>query len=162
MPFVPALLLALAGCAEQGDFPSLAPRPVERELPGADLAPPEAVIPDDPQLPARLAPLVAAGRRGQAEFDREVAAARAAVGRAGAAGSDSWVEAQQAISRAEAARSATAKAISDLDALAVEQSRTRPLSPGDLDRIREAVAQLQAVADAQGQELARLVAGLRK
>jgi hypothetical protein len=157
----PSLLLALAGCAAEGDFPSLAPRPVESELPGADRAPPEVVVPDDPALPAGLQPFLAAARQGEAEFDRAVASARTAVGRAGAAGSDSWVEAQQAISRAEAARSATAKAIADLDAYAVAQAKAHPLSPGDLDRVREAAAQLQAISDAQAREIANLQGRLR-
>jgi hypothetical protein len=159
---VPALLLFLPGCASQGDFPSLAPRPVESELPPADRAPPEAVLPDDPALPAGLQPFLAAARQGQAEFERSLPPARAAVGRAGASGTDSWVEAQQAISRVEAARNATAKAIADLDAYSLDQAKAHPLSPGDLDRIRQVVAQLQAIADAQGREVASLIAQLQK
>jgi hypothetical protein len=158
----PALLLVLPACASKGDFPSLAPRAVERELPSPDLPPPQTVVPDDPRLPSGLQPFLAEARKGQADFNRYVSAARAAVSRAGAPGSDSWVEAEQAISRVEAARSATAKAIADLDAYSVEQAKAHPLSPADLDRIREAVTQLQALSDAQGQEIAALQGRLRK
>ena len=157
-----ALLAGLTGCASSGSFPSLAPRPIERALAPPDVEPPRAVIADDPQLPARLQAFVAAGRGGQADFDAELTAARRAVGRAGGRGSDSWVEAQQAVSRLEVARATVANALSELNAYAVERAAAVPLSPGDRDRIREANAALQAIADGQQTELAALEGRLGK
>jgi hypothetical protein len=146
----------LAGCAPQGDFPSLAPRPVEKAFADSAEEPVRPVAADDPALPARLDTFVAAGRRGQADFDGDLEAARKAVARAGTSGSDSWIQAQQAISRVEAARSATANALADLDAFAIEQAKAHPLSPSDQDRIRRASEQLQAIAREQEEAVAAL------
>jgi hypothetical protein len=157
-----ALLAGLAGCAPSGSFPSLAPRPIERALAPPDVEPPKVAVADDPQLPARLQAFVAAGRSGQADFDAELASARRAVARSGGRGSDSWVEAQQAVSRLEVARATVANALSELNAYAVERANAAPLSQGDRDRIRQANAALQAIADAQQGELAALEGRLGK
>ena len=50
---LPAALLA--GCADNGPFPSLAQRPIERELPPPDVEPAAADVPDDPAIAARIA-----------------------------------------------------------------------------------------------------------
>jgi ABC-type transporter Mla subunit MlaD len=158
---LPSAMLAflLAGCAAEGDYPSLEPRAVERELAEADPEPP-APLPDDPALAERVAALTAEARRGDAEFETALPAARAAVAGAGSAGGESWIEAQQALSRLEAARGATAKALADLDALALAEARRRPLSGADLERLRAAVAALQEIADRQHDEMAGLRARL--
>jgi hypothetical protein len=153
-------LLALSGCAQSGTFPSLAPRPQEKALADTEEEAPPPVLADDAQLPARLDAFVAEGRRGTAAFEAALPAARAAVARAGAPGSDSWIEAQKYLSRLEAARSTTAHALSELDAFAVEQAKARPLSPGDSERIRRATETLQQGADAQQRESAALQARL--
>ena len=153
-------LVALSGCTQQGDFPSLAPRPVERAMAESEEEPAVRPAPDDPQLPARVAAFVEAGRRGQAAFEATLPAARAAVGRAGASGSDSWIEAQQAISRLETTRATVANALSELDAYATGQARTRPLGPGDVERIREATELLQGLARDQERQSAELQARL--
>jgi hypothetical protein len=155
-----AMLAALlAGCAAEGDFPSLEPRALERELAQTD-PPPPAPLPDDPALAARMAALAAEARRGEAEFEAALPAARAAVAGAGPAGGEAWIEAQQALSRLEAARGTTAKALADLDALALAEANRTSLSGADLERLRAAVAALQAVADRQHDEIAGLRARL--
>jgi hypothetical protein len=153
-------LLALSACASPGDFPSLAARPVEKALAETEEEPASQPAPDDPQLPAKLGAFVAAGRRAQAAFDAALPAARAAVARAGGTGSDSWIEAQQALSRAETARGATANAISELDAFATAQARVRPLGPGDTQKIREATETLQNLAAEQERAVTALQARL--
>ena len=163
-----ALLLACTlsplalSCAAPGSYPSLAPRPAEALYASGD---PERVplpAPDDPALPPRLQSLVEAGHAGDAGFGEAIARARILAGQAGASGSDSWVEAQQALSRATAGRAATARALADLDALAVEQARRSPLGPGDSARLAAAVASLQALADRQQAQLDAVAETLRR
>lgn len=158
----PFALLALAACEPKSSFPSLAPRPMERALGPVDQAPPETAVADDPALPDRLRPLVEAGHASQAEFDKALAAARRVVAASGPPGSDSWVGAQQAVSRVQNASAPMAKALADLDAFAIEQAKAHPLSPGDQDRIQQANAELQALADAQRGEIEALQARLKK
>ncbi len=155
-----ALLGALlAGCAAEGDFPSLEPRAVERELAQTDPAPP-APLADDPALAERVAALAAEARRGEAEFEAALPVARSAVAAAGPAGGEAWIEAQQALSRLEAARGATVRALADLDALALAEANKTTLNGADLERLRAAVAALQAIADRQHDEIAGLRARL--
>ncbi|SMF71163.1 hypothetical protein SAMN06295910_1984 [Allosphingosinicella indica] len=176
MPLRPILLAApilLAGCTSQEGFPSLGPRPIEYRLgdlpaptgdcaesPGACVSPPAsepapAPIADDPALAARISALLDAARKGGADFDVEVGAAQAAADRAGAPESESWIVAQQALSRLEAARAPTVDAIASLDALALERSRVAT-SEGDAERLRSAEAEAQKIADAQQQALNRI------
>jgi hypothetical protein len=155
-----ALLGGVAACAAPGPYPSLEPREVERRYAAGD---PERVpepAPDLPALGGSVAELLAEGRRGDTEFERALAAATPLVARAGASGSESWIAAQQALSRAEAARAPTVRALADLDAYAVEQARKGPLSPGDRERVASASAELQEMADRQHAALARLRASL--
>ena len=156
-----AALLGISACAAPGPYPSLAPRAIERELAAADEAPPSPALPDDPGLSERIRPLIEKAESGDAEFQAAIPAARAATGRAGSSGSDSWVEAQQAVSRAEAARALTTAALAEIDALALAEARSRALSPGDLERLREGVAQVQAIADRQQEAIRALEASLR-
>jgi hypothetical protein len=164
LPLAPCLLAcALAtGCAAPGPFPSLEPREVERIYAEGDPERPPPVIADDPAIAARVAALVAEGRGADGAFDRAIAAARPLVGRAGAAGSEGWIAAQQAISRAEAARAPTVRALADLDGFAVAEAQRRALSPGDIERLTAGTAALQALAAAQQEQLARLQESLRR
>ena len=172
----------LAGCAAQGPFPSLAPRAVEQELGDARVAtgrcrdaqiagdgcfapgqtaPAQtaAVTPDDPQLRGRVAELLQAARRGQSEFAELLPRASRQAARAGAAGSESWVAAQQEVSRLEAARSATVDALAALDALVIARSR-EATSAADYEAILAAADEARRLADAQQGELQRIGASL--
>jgi hypothetical protein len=158
-----ALLLPfalLAGCADSGPYPSLAQRPIERELPPPDVEPAGADVPDDPALAARIADFTAEARKGQAEFDAAFPAAEAAARRGGAAGSDSWTRAQEALSRAQAAAATTNRALVALDAWSVDAARAKPVNPGDLARLQAAVDAVQRIADDQHARIARLEAML--
>lgn len=149
-------LLAAAGCAAPGPYPSLAPRPAEKAYAeDADERKP-VPQPDDPALAAEIDRLAATGRAGGADFDAALPAAQAATGAAGAAGGDSWIEAQQALSRLESARARTTAALADLDRLSVERGSAGTLGEGDRARLRAATAEIQALADSQAEVLRRL------
>jgi hypothetical protein len=135
---------------------------VEQELAELDRPkPPPAPLPDDPRLTARAATLSGEARAGDAAFDAALAVARRAAAQAGGTGSDSWVEAQQALSRAEAARLRTTAALAELDAFTVAQANARPpVSAADIERLVAAVAEAQALADSQQERIERLRAAL--
>src|SRR3954471_2858904 len=160
---VPALLAA-AGCAENGTFPSLAQRPAERayEAERDAVLPPGPARPDDPAVARRVTELIAEAEAGQAEFERAAGPARAAVAKAGAVNSDSWIEAEQAVSRVSAAGARTGGALADLDRYAADRTNSTTVSEADAARLRDAVARVQALADAQAAEVARLEASLRR
>ena len=169
LPLLPALLLA--GCADQGDIPSLAPRPAEyalseRPLPpclagDADAGTPAiAAAPvSDAGLGARLEGVLAEARRGQSEFAGLLPAAQANASRAGKSGSESWIAAQQQISRLAAARARTLDALANLEALVLASS-AEPTAPEDLQRLNAAADEVRAMAEDQEVEINRLSAGL--
>ncbi len=169
LPLVPILLLA--GCADQGDIPSLAPRPTEYALSGRPLPPclagepaaTESATPappaSDASLGTRLEALLAEARRGQSEFAEILPAARASAARAGKAGSEAWIAAQQQVSRLAAARARTVDALADLEALVLARSR-EATAPEDLQRLNAAADEVRAMSEAQEAEIDRLSAGL--
>jgi hypothetical protein len=159
---VPASLLA--GCAADGSFPSLAQRPAEKAY-AEERDAPDPVVPqppDDPGAVTRARALVADAEAGRGAFDAAYDAAAPLVGRAGASGSDSWIAAQQAVSRAVAAQAQTTKALADLDQLTASRASGAPISDADAARLREAAARAQAIADAQADRLHRLEAALSR
>ena len=150
----------LGACAEQGDFPSLLPRPHELQK-GAPEAPPDpvpAVAAQDAELAARITALLGQAQEGEQAFQAGREAAAAAIAQAGAAGSESWIVAQQALSRLEAARAPTVTALAELDALALARTDGAEV---DLAAIAAAVEQVGAIAAAQRAEIERLSALLQ-
>jgi hypothetical protein len=120
---------------------------------------PLQTTPDAPNragLGGRIAELLTAGAAGEDAFRRALAAAQPLAARSGAPGSESWIAAQQAISRAEAARAVTTRALGDLDQYSTEQARQGPLSTADFQRLTDALARLQAQAERQRQAVERL------
>jgi hypothetical protein len=154
----PLLLAALltAGCAADGPFPSLAVREAEQVYAAGDPLQTTPEAPDRAGLAGRIAAFLAAANEGEAAFQRALAAAQPLAARSGERGSESWIAAQQAISRVEAARAATTRALGDLDQFSAEQARQGPLSTADFARLTEATARLQAQADRQRDAVARL------
>jgi len=158
-PILAALIpLAASACAPEGPYPSLAPRPIEKAMADSEELPAPAAITDDAGLPARIEALMVQARRGEADYQAALPEARAAASSAGASGSDSWIVAQQALSRLEAARAATAGALADLDALALAEASARPLSPADGERLNAATREAQALAERQRAEIVKLQA----
>lgn len=156
----PASLILMSGCAATGPFPSLAPRAIERELAEADAAEARPVlIPDNPDLALRVNALLVEAKNSQAEFERAADEATDRARTAGPAGSDSWIEAQQVVSRLESARATILRALADLDALGLARA-SEPTSTADLARIQAAMAEAQALADAQQERIERLESSL--
>ena len=163
-PLFLLLCLGAAGCAAPGPYPSLAVREVERRYAAEQTALPEPeppMPPADAGLAERVRALVAQAQRGEAAFAAEIGDARARVAAAGAAGGEAWILAQQAISRAEAARTPTTRALGDLDALLLAQAAAGTLSGGDLALIEGAMAEVDALKAQQNDALAALKGALR-
>jgi len=144
----------LAGCVSQGPFPSLAPRPDEQ------LAIEEPVreapqIADDSALRVQINRLASEARAGDAAFERDYEAAARAASRAGREGSDSWLDAEQAYSRAEASRTRATDAAAELHQLAQARAGL-PTSPGDLAALAAAIAQADQIVAAQQARLNRI------
>lgn len=167
----------LASCAASGPFPSLAPRAVERAgNDGTAPVPPclgaeqetaraasltsAAAEPVDPTLPARLAEFRAQAQTGDHAFATAIDVAAKAVSSAGAAGSESWVLAQQAVSRAESARAPTLDALSGLSALAIETAQRRA-NPEDAQAVQDALHAVQEIADGQTARINEIGASLK-
>ncbi len=142
------IALGLAGCATSTTTtePSLARRPAEAIDPRLPIPSDPVPGPADVALSARLAQLVAEGKAGAVAFDAEVGQAQALAEAAGPAQSDSWIVAQEALSGLEGARAATARALSDIDALAAERIQRGALTAGDQTAVEAAAAELRAVS----------------
>ena len=145
MATIPAVFVViLSGCAPVGGpFPSLQPRAAEAIDPRLPV--PGAVNdrPVTPALASRLGELLAQARDGDEQFRPLAEQAERLAADAGAAQSESWVVAQQALSAAIAARGPTARALGDIDALGANRLETQGgLSPSDLTAIQEAGAQV--------------------
>jgi Meckel syndrome type 1 protein len=169
-PFL-ALFLSLTACAAQGPFPSLAPRAAERGLAGgsapapcpadaaaqAEVAEAQPVpTPSDPALRARLAALLDQARQGQRSFAEILPRVASSAALAGAAGSDSWIAAQQEISRLDVARTRTADAVAELDSLSIPRAADRSLNAEDYEAVLQAEEEARAIAERQQAELGRL------
>lgn len=151
-------LLTLPGCASKAPFPSLAPRAVER-LSMDEPVRAAPVVARDADLGAVVDSLRAEALRGAREFEAALPAARARAAAAGGAGSESWIEAQQAVSRLEAARKLTLSALAELDRLAIERS-TRPTNAAQFAELTAAVETARSAADTQQEQIDGLRARL--
>jgi len=90
-----------------------------------------------------------------AELNAASAAERSASG-AGGPGSEGWVQGQQALSAAQAARVRTTRALGDIDAIAAASlQNTGGMQAGDLIAVQQAAA---AVADIDRRQAERLKA----
>jgi hypothetical protein len=107
---IPIAAVALGGCVAADGFPSLAQRPAERDVSIEEPVYPTVDVPSDPGLHARLADLQRQAAEGDRHFAAALGPAEAATARAGPANSESWIEAQQALSRLEAVREPTMRA----------------------------------------------------
>jgi hypothetical protein len=149
------LAVCLAGCVTQGPFPSLAPRPAEQEdwtEEPVHLAP---VVAEDAALRARIAALVTQAQDGERAFRADLPAAERATAPVGAEGSDSWIEAQQAISRLQAARGRTDEAAAELHQLRLARSG-EPTSTADLAALDAAIQEVGALAERQQGQMDRV------
>jgi hypothetical protein len=150
----PCAAALLSGCISGGPFPSLAPRPDER-LAIEEPVRTAPVIADNSALRVRINTLLSQARSGGADFERDYDAAARATRNAGAQGSDSWIAAQQAISRAEASRGRADDAAAELHQLA--QARAdQPTSADDQQALAAAIEEADAIVAGQQARLNRL------
>lgn len=123
--FVLAIPLAACASAPDGEYPSLARRPIERS---ASVPPTPPVTPDPPPASATLVEAVRAlgadANRGEAEFRAALAANAGAIAaaRGAATGSETWAQGETALSRVIAARGPTSFALAELDRLAITRA----------------------------------------
>lgn len=142
--------LAATACAAPERVPPLSPRAAELIDPRLPVRPEPAPQPPSPALAARLAELIAQARRGDAAFRAAAAEAERLAAAAGARESESWISAQQALSAAIAAREPTVRALGDIDAIGAEAlARQGGMTPGDVDALQSAAAEVAAIDGAQ-------------
>ncbi len=149
-------LLILGGCAAaSGEFPSLQPREVERNISLEEPVRTPPVVAPSAELTSQAQGLLGRARAGDRAFDAEYPRAQRAAAAAGGSGTDSWVAAQEAVSRLEASRAETTRALADLDQLLLARAAV-PTNAGDYAAIREAKEMAQALADGQSARIAGL------
>jgi len=155
-------LLALGACtAATGPGPSLAPRSAESIDPRVPVVSTTVPRPADPALVARLDELVRVARQGDGAFAAAGREAERVAASAGAAQSESWIVAQQAVSAAVAARAPTTRALGDIDALAASAlARQNGIAPADLRAIEAAAAEVGAIDGRQAKVIDALQARL--
>lgn len=147
----------LTACAspDMSSYPSLARRPIERQLAVVPAQP--ATAPAPAVVSATVVEAVAALGRdadaGHAAFVAELARGRDMVlaGQGAATGSEAWASAEVALSRMEAARGPTMVALAELDRLTLEQ-----LASGDAAATAQFAAQQARVARLAEQQTAAL------
>jgi len=148
---ISVVFVALSACSSPGGpYPSLQPRAAEAIDPRLQPASPVNDRPVAPALASQLAALVDQARSGDSAFAPAAANAERLVSAAGAAQSESWIVAQQALSAAIAARSPTATALADIDTLSAKALQTQGgIAPNDLKAIDSAAAAVSAIARGQ-------------
>lgn len=156
---IPAIVMLAAGCSTPGTGPepSLAPRAAEAidpRLPIPD-APPAGAV--DPALTSRLQALVASAQASAPAFEAREAAASRLAATAGPMASESWIAAEQALSRLVADHGTTTQAAAEIDALAAERlERQRWINPAEREAIMTAAAEVAAINDRQAAAIDRL------
>ena len=156
-------LCALSACSSPGGpYPSLQPRAAEAIDPRLEPVRPINDRPVTPALAAKLAALVEQARGGEAAFEPAAASAERLAAAAGAPQSESWITAQSALSAAIAARTPTAVALSDIDALGATALQTQGgIAPNDLAAIKSAAAEVGALDRRQAQRVEAMRALLK-
>ena len=146
-----ALLAFLAGCMPQGDFPSLAKRPIEstyNQPPAVRAAEPAA---SDPAALARVQSALESARNSVAPFAAAIAEARPLVAASQDApeGSERWIEGQIAASRIDPLLDPATTALADLE----QELRKAMTTPGSADReaVEIAIAETSAIVTRQAE-----------
>jgi hypothetical protein len=157
LPLLVGLIATLPGCAGKGEYPSLAPRAIEQAASAPEVAPPVAA-PSDAELARQIAAILAAADSGHRQFADELVRVRPVVAGANGAtpGSERWVAAQQAYSRAETARGPLLSALADLDAL--RRSRIDAAAPADRAALDQAAERLRVLEAEEASALSDLAA----
>lgn len=138
--------LGLSACGPELQAPSLLPRAVEKQpidMPVSEAS--EAQTPVTPALQAAVAKQVAAAEAGDREFTSRRAAAEQAVARAAgkAQGSEDWVQAQEAITALESARTQVRDAAAAIDALRDDPANGTSGNRAAIDAAAKRVADIE-------------------
>ena len=158
-----ALILSLTGCAGAGKYPSLNPRPVEAKAEGLLAEPAATEVPLAPataEARSKIDSALSLAQGGVSAFDAALPATRSAAKAAGASGSESWINAQMAVSALEQHRAPVKSALADLGEL-LRTTMTSP--PGeDLARVQEAIRTVEALDAQQDEAMTALLRSLNR
>ncbi|RHW16578.1 hypothetical protein D1610_14350 [Sphingomonas gilva] len=146
---LPLALAAVACSSSTGDFPELGVRPIESR--GDEVqGPPPSTATADPAVAARARAIAAESADAGAAFDAALPVARAKAARAGPAGSETWIEAQLALTALDQARARTVSGLAEIDRLLVaEYAANRPVAP----ETAAVATELQVRAEQQAQAI---------
>ena len=114
-----------------------------------------------PALAAQLDQLVGQARAGENDFGPAADRAEQLASAAGGPQSEGWIQAQEALSAAIAARRPTASALADIDALGARALQTQGgIAPNDLAAIQAAAAAAGAIDQRQAERIRAMQARL--
>ena len=148
------LLMLLSACASGNAPPSLLPRAAEAIDPRIPIVKPMNDRPVDAALAGNLAELVRQALSGDAMFQPAAAEAQRLAEAAGPAQTESWIAAEQALTRAIATRDVTVRALGDIDALGANRLQANAgLAPNDLEAIKHAGAEVGAIDERQARAI---------
>ena len=141
------LPLAVAACSTpSGPVPSLAPRAAEAIDPRVPIPNVPSTGAVDLALETRLAQLIDEVRAGDQAFVAVADQAERFVAAASNPDSESWITAQQALSALVEARGPTARALSDIDAIAAQRLETTGwITPANFAAIEAAASEAGAI-----------------
>lgn len=154
-----AAIVMLAGCStpNPGPEPSLALRAAEAidpRVPITDETPAGLL---DLALAARLQELLGSVQSNLPTFNEREAQASRLASAAGPMASESWIAAEQALSRLVAAYGPTTHAAAEIDALAADRlERQRWIAPADRNAITAAAAKVGEISERQAAAIERL------
>ena len=161
--FLPILLDTAACAAQDSSAPSLAPRAAETIDPRVPVPDPELPTTADAQLTERLRALVAQAVSGDEAFRAAISDARRLAEAAGPAESESWILAQQALSKSIAAREPVTRAVGEIDALGARSVVTHGgIGAANLKAIESAAAQVSAIDEREAAVLTAVQAMLAR
>jgi hypothetical protein len=161
------LLLALplsAACSiTTSPEPSLAPRAAEAIDPRLPIPTEGPAGTVDPALANRLSALVAEVRQAMPAFEAQEARASRLAAAAGPVASESWIAAEQALSRLIEQHGAATRAAADIDALAASRLEgQRWIAPADRNAITAAASDIASVSTRQAEAIDRIKSQLAR
>lgn len=153
------LVLPLAGACSTttSPEPSLAPRTAEAIDPRLPITGEETAGTVDPALAGRLSALIAAVRSAMPAFEVRQAEANRLAAVAGPVASESWIAAEQALSRLVEQHGVTTQAAADVDAVAASRLESqRWIAPAERQAITAAAAEVGSISARQAEAIDRL------
>lgn len=143
--------------------PSLAPRAAESIDPRLPVPDAQPTGPVDAELAARLNDLVEAARAAAPRFNAQESEATRLAAAAGPMASESWIAAQQALSRLVEQHGITTRTAGDIDALAANRLESQHwIRPADQQAIAAAAAEVASINGAQSEAIQRITAQLAR